>query len=91
MKVRKGDQVVVISGNDKGARGEVIQVIREKERVVVEGANMRWKHKRGTQQSPQGERVQEACSMHVSNVMRIDPQTNEPTRRKAKPDAAGKQ
>ena len=82
MKVKKGDQVIVISGNDKGRSGEVRRVITKQGRVLVEGINMRWKHKRGTQQSPKGERVQEACSIHASNVMLLDPETGKGTRKR---------
>jgi len=72
MHVKRGDTVVVIAGNDKGKIGQVTAVQREKGRVVVAGVNMRWKHKRPTQQSPKGERVQEECSVHHSNVMHYD-------------------
>jgi large subunit ribosomal protein L24 len=83
VKIRKGDQVLVIAGNDKGKKGEVRIVDRERGRVIVEGVNLRWKHKRATQQDPQGaERVQEECSIHASNVMPIDPQTGKQTRKR---------
>ena len=82
MKIRKGDEVVVIAGNDKGARGEVSQVLRDKNRVIVEGVNMRWKHKKPTQQTPQGERFQTECSIHLSNVMLLDPATGKGTRKR---------
>lgn len=82
-KFRRGDKVRVIAGNDKGVEGEVRSVDRKKERVIVEGVNLRWKHKRATQQNPQGaERVQEECSIHISNVMPIDPATGKPTRKR---------
>ena len=87
MHVRKGDTVVVISGNDKGRTGVVRRVLREKSRVVVDGVNLRWKHKRGTQQNPKGERVQEECSIHASNVMPVDPDTGKGTRKRKKAEA----
>ena len=87
MKIRKGDHVVVIAGNDKGKKGEVKRVYRERDRVLVDGVNMRWKHKRPSQQAPKGERVQEECSIHVSNVMRIDSATGKPTRKRQKAEA----
>ena len=87
MHVRKGDTVVVISGNDKGRTGVVRRVMREKSRVVVDGVNLRWKHKRGTQQNPKGERVQEECSIHASNVMPVDPDTGKGTRKRKKAEA----
>ena len=82
MHVKKGDQVVVISGNDKNERGVVLEVLRRNERVIVEGINMRWKHRKPTQQNPKGERVQVECSIHASNVMLVDPKTGKPTRRR---------
>jgi large subunit ribosomal protein L24 len=82
MHVKKGDTVVVIAGNDKGKVGEVTTILRERGRVIVAGVNMRWKHKRPTQQKPKGERVQEACSLHHSNVMLYDPATKKGTRKR---------
>lgn len=72
MRLRKGDNVVVIAGNDKGKTGEIQTVDRERKRVIVEGVNLRWKNKKPTEQNPKGERVQEACSIHESNVMFVD-------------------
>ena len=68
MHVKKGDVVLVISGNDKGRTGEVKEAMPKKQRVLVEGINMRWRHKKPTQQSPTGERVQVELPIHVSNV-----------------------
>lgn len=83
MKFNKGDQVVVISGNDKGASGKVLLVDRGRQRVVIEGVNMRWKHRKSTDpQSPKGERVEEACAIHASNVMLLDPSTGKGTRKR---------
>ena len=87
MKLRKGDNVVVLSGNDKGKTVEVKDILRTKNRVFVDGVNMRWRHKKPTQQNPKGERVQEETSIHASNVMRIDPETGKPTRKRAKAEA----
>jgi large subunit ribosomal protein L24 len=81
MHVRSGDTVIVIAGNDRGKVGEVKSCDRRRGRVVVAGVNLRWKHKRPTQQSPKGERIQEECSIHHSNVMRYDPETKKGTRR----------
>ena len=82
MHVKKGDTVIVIAGNDKGKVGEIQTVIRETGRVKVAGVNMRWKHKRPTQQKPKGERVQEECSLHHSNVMLYDAETKKGTRKR---------
>ena len=82
MRLRKGDVVVVISGNDKGKRGEVRQVLRKADRVLVEGVNVRWVTKKPTQQSPKGQRVQEERPVHASNVMLFDPETGKGTRKR---------
>jgi len=87
MHVRKGDKVVVIAGNDKGKAGEVKVVFRAKQRVIVDGVNLRWKHKRGTQQNPKGERVQEECPIHASNVMLVDLETGKRSRKRKKAEA----
>jgi large subunit ribosomal protein L24 len=82
MKVRKGDQVLVIAGNDKGKTGEIKQVLTGAGRVIVAGINLRWKHKKPTQQKPKGERIQEECSIHHSNVMLYDPETKKGIRKR---------
>ena len=82
MKLRKGDQVIVIAGNDKGRTGEIKDLDRAKDRVLVDGVNMRWCNHKPTQQSPQGERVQEPRPIHASNVMLVDPETGKGTRKR---------
>ncbi|MEZ5979820.1 MAG: 50S ribosomal protein L24 [Planctomycetota bacterium] len=82
MRFKKGDQVEVIAGNDKTRRGEILEVDRKRGRVVVDGINLRWKHKKPTQDNPKGERVQQACSVHASNVMLVDPATGNRTRKR---------
>ncbi len=79
LKVKKGDKVVVITGRDKGKKGEILKVLREKNRVIVQGINMVKKHRKPTQQQPGGIEEKEA-SIHVSNVSLIDPKTDKPTR-----------
>ncbi len=86
VKIRKGDTVEVISGRleDKGKRGEVINVIVDKNRVVVQGVNMRVKHQKqvqtqtGTQINPG--RIQFEGPLHISNVMLVCPKCNEAVR-----------
>ena len=85
--VRRGDNVVVISGNDKGKTGEVVFVDVKGDRVLVNGVNLRWKHKKPTQQEPKGERVQEECPIHASNVMLLDPETGKATRKRKRAEA----
>ena len=79
LRIRRGDTVVVISGKEKGKRGEVERVIPAKERVVVGGVNIRTRHARPSQQNQEGLYTFEA-PMHVSNVMLVDPDSGEPTR-----------
>jgi len=82
MHVRKGDKVIVISGNDKGAVGEVQQVFRDRNRVVVEGVNLRWKTSKPTQQDPKGDRSQKECPVHASNVMLYDDESGKGVRKR---------
>lgn len=79
MKIKKGDQVVVLTGRDKGAKGEVLSVVSEKSRVVVQGVNVVTKHQKPTQVSPGGIQKKE-LSIHVSNVAIADPKSGEATR-----------
>ena len=67
-KIRKGDKVVVLSGRDKGKTGEVKEALPREGRVIVEGVNLRWRHKKPTQKNPKGERVQREAPIHASNV-----------------------
>jgi large subunit ribosomal protein L24 len=78
--VKKGDTVQVIAGNDKGTRGKILTVYTDKDRVLVEGVNMRTKHEKPTQDNPQGSRSKREAPIHISNVMPIDPSTDKPTR-----------
>ena len=67
--VKRGDQVVVRSGAERGKRGRVIQVLKGKERVIVEGIRMIKRHTRKNQNNPQGAIVEREGSVHISNVM----------------------
>jgi large subunit ribosomal protein L24 len=82
-KIRKGDRVVVISGDDKGTVGEVIRVIPDESRVVVQGVNIHIKHQAQTQSRgktiPAG-KIEFEAPIDISNVMLIDPKSDEPTR-----------
>ena len=78
-KIKKGDQVIVTTGKDKGRRGEVIQVIRAESRVLVQGCNMVQRHTRPTQTNPGGIIAKEA-PLHISNVAHIDPDSSAATR-----------
>lgn len=80
MDIRKGDTVEVISGNDKGRRAPVLSVLGNRERVIVEGVNMRKHHTRPSARDPQGGIIEREAPIHVSNVMVICPKTDQPTR-----------
>ena len=80
MNIRKGDQVQVISGNDRGKRGRVLSVSKEKNRAIVEGIRLMKRHTRPTQRDPQGGIIEREAAIHVSNLMVIDPKSDRPTR-----------
>ena len=71
MKIKKGDSVQIISGNDVGKSGRVIKVFPLTEKVIVEGLNMVKKHARPNQENPQGGIMEKEAAIHVSNVMII--------------------
>ena len=71
LHVKKGDEVMVIAGADKGKRGRIISVSPKKARVIVEGARMIKKHMRKSQQHPQGAIVEREGTLHISNVMKV--------------------
>lgn len=66
--IKKGDTVVVIAGEDKGKKGRVTEILRDKSRVIVEGVNVKTKHSKPTSQNPQGGIVKTEGGVHVSNV-----------------------
>jgi large subunit ribosomal protein L24 len=83
VRIRKGDNVEVISGRDKGERGEVIKVLPQRSQIIVQGVNLRRKHQRQVQ--TQGRTINPGIveyegGIHISNVMLICPKCNEPTR-----------
>jgi large subunit ribosomal protein L24 len=80
MNVRKGDMVVVIAGDDKGKTGEVIRVYMGTGRVLVQGVNRVYRHLRPSREHPQGGRIQKEMPISISNVLPVDPKTNQPTR-----------
>lgn len=79
MHFKTGDKVVVISGKDKGKEGKIIKVLRNENRVVVEGVNIVKKHIKGNGQQA-GSITEVEAAIHASNVMIVDPKTNKPTR-----------
>jgi len=79
-RIKKGDMVVVTTGKSKGKKGEVLQVLRDKERVVVKGANVVVRHQKPSQENPKGGIVRREASVHVSNVAHVDPKDGGVTR-----------
>jgi large subunit ribosomal protein L24 len=83
MHIKKGDMVIVVAGNDKGMRGEVMRVIPRKNRVVVKGVNMVKKHQKpqqGGRSQVQGGIIEFEAPIDASNVMLLDPESDRPTR-----------
>ena len=78
-KIKKGDEVMVTTGRDKGRRGEVIEVRRTENRVLVQGCNIVKRHTRATQTNPGGI-VNKEAPLHISNVSLIDPDSGKATR-----------
>ena len=70
--IKKGDTVYVNAGNDKGKTGKVLEVLRDKDRVVVEGVNMVSKHTKPNPKNPQGGIVKQEAGIHISNVNLMD-------------------
>jgi large subunit ribosomal protein L24 len=80
MKLKKGDNIIVITGKDKGKKGKIVTVLVEKSRIIVEGINMMKKHQRPRKSGEKGSKIDKAMPMHASNVMIADPKTGLPTR-----------
>jgi large subunit ribosomal protein L24 len=90
LKIRKGDLVAIIAGNSKGSQGKVLEVIKEKNRAIVEGANMVSKHTKPNAATPNGGIVKMEAAIHISNLMLVDPKSGKPTRVGRQKNAAGK-
>lgn len=67
--IKKGEEVIVIAGDHKGKKGKILQVLRDKNRVIVEGVNLLKKHERKSQDNPQGSIIEREFPIHYSNVM----------------------
>jgi len=80
LHIKKGDTVVVISGESKGQRGRILEVNREKKRAIVEGVNMVSKHTKPNAESPQGGIIKKEATIHISNLMLVDPASGEGSR-----------
>ena len=80
LKIKSGDTVRVIAGDHKGTEGKVLRVDREKNKAIVEGANLVSKHTKPSAKNPQGGIVKKEASIQISNISLIDPKTKETTR-----------
>lgn len=80
LHIKKGDNVMVLAGKDKGKTGTVTQVLVDKQRAVVEGVNIIKKSQKPSAQNPQGGIVEVEAPIHISNLNVVDPKTGKPTR-----------
>lgn len=90
LKIKKGDLVKVIAGDSKGSQGKILEVILEKGRAIVEGANMVSKHTKPNAAKPNGGITKMEAAIHISNLMLVDPKSGKPTRVGRKRNDAGK-
>lgn len=86
LNIKKGDNVMVISGNSKGKSGRVLEVLAEKNRLIVEGVNLMSKHTKPNAKNPKGGIIKQEASVHISNAMIVD-KSGKPTRVGKKLDA----
>jgi large subunit ribosomal protein L24 len=87
--VKKGDTVEVMAGVNKGATGRVMRVIPDKNRVLVEGVNLAFKHVRPSQKNPQGGRIRVERPIHISNVQPVNPKSSKGSRVRFESGAKG--
>jgi len=80
LHIKKGDSVMVVTGESKGQKGRVLEVDRDKDRAIVEGLNLISKHTKPNAKAPQGGIVKKEAPIHISNLMLIDPASGKPTR-----------
>lgn len=90
LHIKKGDQVQVLAGNEKGQSGRVISVDRDKDRAMVEGLNMVTRHVKPDASNPQGGIVKKEAGIHLSNLALVEPTSKSPSRVGRKEDADGK-
>ena len=90
MRIRSGDMVQVMAGKDKGKQGQVKKILKDEDRVVVEGVNLVTKHQKPTPRNQQGGKITKEAALASSNVMPVDPTSGKPTRVKTKVSEDGK-
>lgn len=88
--IKKGDNVCVLAGEDRGKTGRVLQVLPKSGRAIVEGVNIVTKATKPTAQHPQGGLIKKEAPIHISNLNLVDPKTGKPTRIAIRRDAEGK-
>ncbi len=89
-RIQQGDLVQVISGKEKGKKGHILKIVGNKQRVVIKGFMMHKRHLKPSQQNPKGSIIEREGSIHISNVMLVDPSSDRPTRVSYGSDAQGK-
>lgn len=90
LHLKSGDTVLVLSGESKGSEGKVLEVVTDKDRVLVEGVNIISKHTKPNAKNPQGGIIKKEAPIHISNVMVVDPSNGKPTRIGRRLNADGK-
>jgi len=90
LHLKKDDTVLVLSGNDKGKKARVLEVLPDQSKAIVEGVNMVTKHVKPSAQSPEGGRNEQEAPIHISNLMVVEPSSGDPTRIGRKADEKGK-
>lgn len=80
MKIKKGDNVIMVAGKDRGKTGKVVLAMPKADRVIVEGLNMTKRHERAKKQGGKGQVVSVAMPVHISNVMIVDPKSDKRSR-----------
>jgi large subunit ribosomal protein L24 len=90
LHIRKGDTVMVITGESKGQKGRVLEVDRDKQRAIVEGVNIVSRHTKPNAKSPQGGILKKEAPVHISNLLPLDPTSGKPTRIGRKLDSRNK-
>lgn len=90
LHIKKGDTVYVNAGESKGQQGRVLEILKKKNRAIVEGVNMISKHQKPNAAHPQGGIIKQEAGIHISNLMLVDPKTGKPTRIGRKKNGEGK-
>lgn len=80
MRIKKNDNVIVITGKDKGKTGKISRVLPREDKIIIEGINVRKVRRRSRRQGQKGEVLEVSMPVHVSNVQLVDPKTKKPTR-----------